>query len=146
MAFYDVASAASVWRGYEYWQDGSRVSGIRRNDDGTISAFVQGAANEPYCVRIDLAHPKKSTCTCPFAEGRYVICKHMVALYFTAVPGAGETFMREVEAEQRAAEEKDRERREEIAAYVRTLTKAQLQEELINALLEIAELEQSQRW
>ena len=145
MAFYDVASAASVWRGYEYWQDGSRVSGIHRNDDGTISALVQGTADEPYRVCIDLAHPKKSTCTCPFAEGRYVVCKHMVALYFTAVPGAGEAFMHEVEAEQRTAEEWNRERREEIASYVHTLTKAQLQEELISALLEIDELEQNQR-
>ena len=146
MAFYSVASGASTWRGYEYWKDGTHVSDIRHNDDGTISALVSGTADEPYRVRIDPDHPKRSTCTCPFADGRLVVCKHMIALYFTAVPHAGEAFERLVEAERQAAERWEQERRDEIVAYVMSLKKDQLQDELINALLELDDLEQHRRW
>ena len=41
---------------------------------------VKGSGGAIYDVTIDTAHPRKSVCNCPFAEGRRVICKHMVAL------------------------------------------------------------------
>lgn len=31
-----------------------------------------------------MEHPRKSKCNCPHADGRQVICKHMIALLFTA--------------------------------------------------------------
>ena len=39
-----------------------------------------------YYVIIDFLHPRKSSCTCPHATGRRIVCKHMVALYCTAFP------------------------------------------------------------
>ncbi len=35
-----------------------------------------------------MEHPRKSKCNCPHADGRRVICKHMIALLFTASPEA----------------------------------------------------------
>lgn len=35
-----------------------------------------------------MEHPRKSICNCPHADGRRVICKHMIALLFTASPEA----------------------------------------------------------
>ncbi|NMB97839.1 MAG: hypothetical protein GYA02_14710 [Clostridiaceae bacterium] len=35
---------------------------------------------------INIVHPRKSKCNCPHADGRRVICKHMIALYFTVFP------------------------------------------------------------
>lgn len=31
-----------------------------------------------------MEHPRKSKCNCPHADGRRVICKHMITLLFTA--------------------------------------------------------------
>mgnify|MGYP002644725577 CR=1 FL=1 len=46
------------------------------------------SGNNKYVVHIDKMHPRKSKCNCPFADGRRVVCKHMIALYFTAEPQA----------------------------------------------------------
>lgn len=46
------------------------------------------SSNNKYVVHIDKKHPRKSKCNCPFADGRRVVCKHMIALYFTAEPQA----------------------------------------------------------
>ena len=47
---------------------------------------VKGSGSAVYDVTIDVAHPRKSVCNCPFAEGRRVICKHMVALDLEIFP------------------------------------------------------------
>ena len=91
---------------------------------------------------MDLPHPKRSTCTCPFAAGRRVICKHMVALYFTVQPLAYEEILRQMEDWEK---EEERQREKELAElrhYVQSLTKKELQERLLDALLEIEELRQ----
>ena len=44
-----------------------------------------------------IKHPRKSKCNCPFAEGRRVVCKHMIALYFTIEPQAAEGILRQAE-------------------------------------------------
>ncbi|WP_278296961.1 SWIM zinc finger family protein [Butyrivibrio sp. ob235] len=59
---------------------------------------------------MDKEHPRKSSCTCPFAEGRRVICKHMIALYFTAEPKAAEDFLKQVEEWEKEEEEERRNR------------------------------------
>lgn len=46
---------------------------------------VQGTNIKPYNVLINIKHPKKSECDCPFANG-HTICKHMVALFFSISP------------------------------------------------------------
>ena len=85
MGILECASSASAWRGYEYFK-WKKVAIIQKSDDSVFRASVSGNGNSPYSVEIDVAHPRKSKCNCPHADGRRIICKHMVALYFTAFP------------------------------------------------------------
>ncbi len=144
-----LASGASLWRGYDYYT-AHKVLSWEPAEPGDypqqFKGVVSGNGDKPYEVRIDVAHPKKSTCTCPFAEGRHVICKHMVALYFTIYPTEADELLHaeeQWEAEEAAREEAHR---AETWQYVKGLKKAELQEELYRALLEIDDLRDRRRW
>jgi hypothetical protein len=66
----------------------------------------------------------------------------MVALYFTVQPLAYEEILRQMEDWEK---EEERQREKELAElrhYVQSLTKKELQERLLDALLEIGELRQ----
>jgi len=92
-----------------------------------------------YEVKIDKLHPKKSTCNCPFADGRRVVCKHMIALYFTAEPKAASDFLKEVENWEAEEEEREQKHYEDLKKYVKSLSKTELQDQLLNALVELEE-------
>ena len=124
MSFYSSASNASCWRGYEYCE-GKKVLSFEKKSETEYVGIVQGSQTEPYNVRIDISHPRKSECDCPFANGRK-ICKHMVALAFTALPSIKAEYLKEIEESEREAERQEQENREEIRKYVNTLTKAEL--------------------
>lgn len=108
MAFYDSASGKSLWRGYDYhWEH--KVIDFEKTSDHEVRGRVAGNEGREYNVTIDLDHPRKSSCNCPFADGRRVVCKHMVALYFASVPGSDEAFLADMdrrEQEYQEAEER----------------------------------------
>lgn len=79
------------------------------------------------------------SCNCPFADGRRVVCKHMIALYFTAEPKAAKDFLKEVEKWEAEAEERERRHYEDMKNYVKSLSKAELQEQLLDALVQLEE-------
>ena len=81
----EIASNNSVWRGMDYYEN-KKVLSWHKAEDGTYNGVVSGQEGKDYSVHIDKIHPRKSTCNCPFADGRRVVCKHMIALYFTAEP------------------------------------------------------------
>ena len=84
---------------------------------------------------MDIKHPRKSTCTCPFADGRRVICKHMVATFFTIYPEEAERIIKE---EQECEEEEERlfeEHLEEVREYVNGLTENEVRALLIDKLM-----------
>ncbi len=145
----NLASAKSAWRGLNIYKEG-KVLTCKDEGDGWFSGAVQGTAEQPYSVRISLNHPRKSTCDCPHAKDRLVVCKHKVALFFKAVPNAEEDFLQEVEKEEffynAELKREEEERHWEIVTYVNSLTKAQLQQELINALEELDSRDQYGRW
>ena len=85
MGLVEIASNNSVWRGMEYYED-KKVIAWEKTGEHTYDGSVSGNKGHTYKVHIDKEHPRKSTCTCPFADGRRVVCKHMIALYFTAEP------------------------------------------------------------
>ena len=76
-----LASNASFNRGLGYYQ-GKAVLNGEESGNGVYKGQVSGSQDNIYDVVININHPRKSVCTCPFAAGRQVICKHMVALYF----------------------------------------------------------------
>ena len=82
MGLLDLASGASAWRGYEYYKEGS-VLLKKKITDHEYSGTLRGSGNKHYDVFIDIEHPRKSHCNCPHANGKRIICKHQVALYFS---------------------------------------------------------------
>ena len=85
MSLLTASSAESRWRGYEYFAH-KKVLHLQRLDDTRFQAVVSGSRKASYEVIIDLGHVRRSSCTCPHAAGRRVICKHMLAVFFTAFP------------------------------------------------------------
>lgn len=96
---------------------------------------ARGSGNAVYDVTIDTAHPRKSACNCPFAEGRRVICKHMIALDLGIFPEKEQQMMDYIEEQnqlyEQEYEQEMQEREEEIREYVMKLSKAELRQLLI---------------
>ena len=123
MSVISVASTASAWRGYEYFEAGA-VKQLEKTDGGLLIRKVSGSGKNIYDVAVDLAHPKRSSCTCPHAAGRRIVCKHMVAAYFTAFPLEAEQYI----AELREAEDEQAEYEEQVIQCVLKMKKTELQE------------------
>ena len=79
MKLLNLASNNSFWRGIDYHHE-NRIISWKELAENCYQGKVRGSGNAVYEVMIDTAHPRKSACNCPFAEGRRVICKHMIAL------------------------------------------------------------------
>ena len=135
MGLLDIASANSFWRGYDYFKK-SRVLSCKKIDDDKYEGAVQGSGDNIYQVYIDLEHPKKSTCTCPHADGTRRACKHKVALYFSLYPEAAEQAIKEAEEWEAEEERRLEEEREDIKKYVYSLTKQELRDELLWRIIE----------
>lgn len=58
-------------------------------------------------VHRETRHPRKSFCNCPFADGRRVVCKHMITLYFTAELKMAQDFLKKVEKWEADEERRD---------------------------------------
>lgn len=144
MGLIEMASGNSVWRGMDYYNE-KMVRSWEKTGADTYDGIVAGSGGRTYDVHIDKAHPRKSTCNCPFAEGRRVVCKHMIALYFTAEPKAAKDFLKQVEIWEAEEREEEQQHYEDLKKYVKSLSKAELQERLLEALVQLEEQERD-RW
>ena len=138
MGLIETASANSVWRGMDYYE-AKKVISWERSGTFAYDGIVSGSEGNKYTVHIETNHPRRSTCKCPFAEGRRVVCKHMIALYFTAVPNAADVFLRQVEEWEAEEQEREKQHYEDLRKYVNQLSKAELRERLYDALVELEE-------
>ena len=136
MSILTSASSASAWRGYEYYRE-NRVTGAVQTGEDIYEGEVSGTAPAPYHVKINTAHVRQSKCGCPHADGTRRICKHMVALYFTIFPQEAEQYIREVEEYEREEEQRWEAQDRALRAYIKGLSKKELQEELYRALIEL---------
>ena len=89
MGIISVASGTSCWKGLEYYKN-NKIKNINKVSDTeyTSTAFE----TKEYSVYLNLKNPRKSTCNCPLANGKRIICKHIVATYFSVVPGSAKEF------------------------------------------------------
>ena len=133
MGLLDIASGKSVRRGYDYYEK-KRVLSYQMINDNLAEGVVSGSNGERYNVTVDLPHAKRSTCDCPHAEGKRRICKHKVALYFTAFPDAARQFIEDLRAYEEAEEERTERLEGAVIDYVHSLKKREL-EELVLELL-----------
>ena len=136
MGLIELASNNSVCRGMDYYEN-KKVLSWNKVENGIYEGIVSGQEDRNYSVHIDKIHPRKSTCNCPFADGRRVICKHMIALYFTAEPNVAQDFLRQVEKWEQEEEQREQEYYQELRKYVNSLSKVELQERLYDALVEL---------
>lgn len=103
MSIRTIASGASAWRGYEYYTQ-KKVLSLSQTGENEYIGQVAGSDSIPYQVKINTAHIRQSKCNCPHADGRRVICKHMVALFFAVFPNETEQYIKEVEEYEREEE------------------------------------------
>lgn len=133
MGILECASSASAWRGYEYFER-DKVGIIQKSGDSVFRADVSGSRKTPYFVEIDVSHPRKSKCNCPHADGRRIICKHMVALYFTAFPKEAKRYYDDVIACEEELERQQEEIEQKLIGHVHRMKKAELCEALLEVL------------
>jgi len=138
MSMLSVASNASAWRGYEYYE-AKKVLSWKQTGSHEFQGTVAGSEKEPYAVTIDTEHPKRSICNCPHADGKRIICKHKVALFFAVFPKEAERYMAEIEEYEKEEEQREQECYDRIAKYVKGLSKEELRIALIQALMEAEE-------
>lgn len=128
MKIISLASGNSCWRGLDYYKE-KRVVELNKINENEYSSIVKGTNN--YNVHLDIEHPRKSSCNCPLANGKRIICKHIVATYFTAFPNEAVSFEEE---QNRLKEEYEKEQEEEygrVIKYLNKMSKQELIEELI---------------
>lgn len=135
MGLIDLASGKSLWRGMDYYEK-KMVIAVRKVEGSKYAGIVKGSEDNEYDVILDIEHPRRSTCTCPFADGRRVVCKHMVAAYFTIFPDEAKRIVKEAEEYEIEFEKQQENERKEIKKYVYSLSKAELREQLLNYMLD----------
>lgn len=132
MSFISLPSGKSLWRGYEYFKE-NRVYYKSNKRASEIEGKVVGNG-QTYTVNINIEHPRSSKCNCPHADGKRIICKHMVALYFAAFPQEAENYYNEVIAYEEEQEQLQEEMDEKILKYINSLTKNELRQKLYEML------------
>lgn len=136
MGFISSASGNSIWRGHDYFTT-KRVLSINKISKTEFEGIIQGS--KQYHVKIDIDHPRKSSCDCPHAAGKRIICKHMVALYFEAFPKEAKKLLKASEEYEKEEEERWAVHLKEIRQDVYSLSKKELQERLMEALVSLEE-------
>ncbi len=135
MGLLECASGASVWRGYGYYNK-KKVQNLIETSSGVFTADVVGTASEPYTVEVDIAHLRKSRCNCPHADGKRIVCKHMVATYFAAYPAEAKRFYNEYLRSQEESEQYEEELYDSVREYVWHMKKGELQQALLELLFD----------
>ena len=135
MGLLECASGASVWRGYDYYKE-KKVVNLEEIEANIFTAEVSGNSSEPYSVELHIDHPRKSKCNCPHADGKRIICKHIVAAYFTVLPKEADKFYAEAMAYQEEEEKRQDELSDKVCHYVWHMKKSELQEALLQLLFD----------
>ncbi len=141
MGFLELSSYRSIGYGYEYYE-AKRVKEIKQVSEFEYNALVCNAENRIYNVYLDVKHPRKSTCNCPHADGRMIICKHKIAVFFEIFPKEAQMYHDSILAYEKEREERYQkyleiieERREEIKKWVDKLSIEEIKERLISLMM-----------
>lgn len=129
MGIISSASGSSCWRGLDYYKD-KKIKNIKKISDIEYASVASGT--KEYNVYLNLKNPRKSTCNCPLANGKRIICKHIVATYFSAVPGSAKDFEEEQNRLQEEYEEYQENQYKKAIKFIYKLSKKELVEELIH--------------
>lgn len=129
MGIISCASGSSCWRGLDYYKN-KRIKNIEKISDIEYSSIVSGT--EEYSVYLNLKNPRKSSCNCPLANGKSIICKHIVATYFNVIPGSAKEFEEQQNRLQKEYEEYKENEYKNTIKFINKMSKKELVEELIH--------------
>lgn len=138
MSIRTLASGASAWRGYECYTE-KKVLSFTQTGEDEYTGQLAGNGPAPYQVKINTAHIRQSKCNCPHTNGRRVICKHMVTLFFPVFPEEAEDYMEEVKEYEREEKQHMEDHYGALRSYVKSLSKKELQDQLFEVLAELDE-------
>ena len=133
MGLIECTSGASLWRGYDYYKE-KKVKNLQQISDTQYAAEVAGTSSAPYKVLVDIAHPRTSKCNCPHADGKRIVCKHMMAVYFAAFPQEAQRIYDEAIAYQEEEEKQEEELTDRVCQYVWQMKKSEAQQALLDLL------------
>lgn len=133
MGLINIASGNSTWRGLDYYKE-NKVNDYKKISDSEYEGIVNGSNGKKYNVFMDIEHPRKSKCDCPHAKDKRIICKHIVALYFTAFPDEVDKFLKEVEEAEKEYKAYEEELYNKTIKYINSMSKNELKEALIEIL------------
>lgn len=129
MGIISCASGSSCWRGLDYYKD-KKVKDIKKISDIEYTSSICGT--KEYEVYLNLKNVRKSTCNCPLANGKRIICKHIVATYFSVVPNSAKEFEEEQKRLQEEYEEYKDSEYKNVIKFINQMSKDELVEELIH--------------
>ena len=129
MGIISSASGSSCWRGLDYYKC-KKIRNIKKISDMEYTSVASGT--KEYNVYLNLEKPRKSTCNCPLANGKRIICKHIVATYFSVVPGSAQGFEKEQNRLQEEFEEYQENEYKNAIKFINKMSKKELVEELIH--------------
>lgn len=135
MSLLTMASGQSVARGYDYYTR-KMVRDYQQESETSYCAKVAGSGKKEYDVFIDVLHPRKSHCNCPHADGRRIICKHMIALYFTIFPKDAEEYRERCERERAEEEEWQYKMENAVMECISQMSREELERTLLAVLEE----------
>lgn len=127
MSIISSASSSSSWRGLDYYKK-NKINNLKKLNDFEYTSKVIGS--ETYNVYLDVSHPRRSTCNCPLANGKRIICKHIVATFFKVFPQEAINFEKEQERLQEEYDDYRVKLYNKTQSYIKSLTKKELIEEL----------------
>lgn len=128
MGIISLASGNSCWDGLNYYKN-KKIIKLNKINKNVYESVVKGT--NAYKVHLDIEHPRKSTCDCPFAKGKRIICKHIVATYFTALPKEAKMFEEEQIRLQEDYEKAQEEEYDRVIKCLNEMSKQELIKELI---------------
>ena len=135
MGMIECTSGASLWRGYDYYKE-NKVKNLIETSPGIFSANVEGNSDKPYIVEIDVAHPRKSKCNCPHADGKRIVCKHMMAVYFAVFPEEAQRIYNEAIEYQEQEDKRAEELYEKVRQHVWKMKKNEAQQALLELIFD----------
>jgi uncharacterized Zn finger protein len=129
MGIISMASSSSAWRGLDYYKN-KKVVNIVKVSDNEYDGIVLGSNENKYNVHLNSEHPRNSMCDCPLANGKKIICKHIVALYFTVFPNEAQKFIDDMDKAQEEYEEYKNKIYNKTMKFIDRMSKSELQESL----------------
>lgn len=142
MPLVDLARSTSVWRGMEIYKSG-KVLSWEKVEEGIFDGIVAGSNGEKYKVHTDTVHPRKSTCNCPLANGKRIICKHILAISFCVDDSEAERFKSELTVYKSEEEERRDKNFNKYYDWGMHMQKRALAEAYAYAMVELEELKRT---